>query len=317
MKSPREIQDERFAALLKRQLGPEVLAWLNNSELTDLMVNEDGRVWVCTHSRGMFLAGFSVPSTQVEALIGTVAAALGTVADAEHPIVEGELQLDRIRFEGLMPPIVSSPCLALRKPAQVLFTFKDYLRDGIIKPQWASLLSEAVSRKLSIVIAGVTGSGKTTMAGAVINEMVQRSDPTDRYVILEDTREIQCRAENVLYLRTSETVDMTRLVRASMRLFPTRIIVGETRDGAALALLKAWLTHLGGVTTVHATSCRGALIRLSSLVQEAGVPPQPELIAETINLIALIEQTREGRRVTELARLEGYSPDKGFIVSPV
>ena len=316
MKSPREIQDERFTALVKRQLGPEVLAWLNKSDLTDLMVNEDGRVWVCTHSRGIFLAGFSLPPTQIEALIGTVAAALGTVADSDHPIVEGELQLDRVRFEGVMPPIVSSPCLALRKPAQLLFTFKDYVQDGIIKPQWASLLSEAVSRKLSIVIAGVTGSGKTTMAGAVINEMVQRSDPTDRYVILEDTREIQCRAENVLYLRTSETVDMTRLVRASMRLFPTRIIVGETRDGAALALLKAWLTHLGGVTTVHA-SCRGALIRLSSLVQEAGVPPQPELIAETINLIALIEQTREGRRVTELARLEGYSPDKGFIVSPV
>jgi len=216
-----------------------------------------------------------------------------------------------------MPPVVQSPAVALRKPAQVLYTLADYVRDGILAPPWATLLSDAVAHKENIVIAGVTGSGKTTLAAALLNEMVARSGPADRYVVLEDTREIQCRAENVVFLRSNEAVDLTRLVRASMRLFPTRIVVGETRGAETLALLKAWLTHLGGVTTVHATSVRAALTRLSNLIQEAGVPAQPELIAETINLIALIEETREGRRVTELARLAGYSPGQGFTVCPV
>ena len=317
MKSPREIQDERYIALLMRQLGPQVLGWLDDPELTDFMVNADGRVWVRTHKRGTFDAGLTLPATQVEAIIGTVAAALGTVADADHPIIEGELHFNRIRFEGVMPPIVEAASMALRKPAQVLFTLADYVRDGIIAPSWATLVSDAVARKESVVLAGVTGSGKTTLAAALLNEMVERSDATDRYVVLEDTREIQCRAENVLFLRSNDQIDLTRLVRAAMRLFPTRIIVGETRGAETLALLKAWLTHLGGVTTVHATSVRAALTRLNSLIQEAGVPAQPELIAETVNLIGLIEDTKAGRRVTELARLDGYSSSEGFKLSPV
>jgi type IV secretion system protein TrbB len=179
------------------------------------------------------------------------------------------------------------------------------------------MLSEEVARKLNILIAGVTGSGKTTLAGALLNEMVERSDPSDRYVVLEDIREIQCKADNALFLLTNEAVDLTRLVRTAMRLYPTRIIVGETRGAECLALLKAWLTHSGGVTTVHATSARTALMRLMGLVQEAAAGPQPELIAETINLIAVIEGEGPNRRVTELARVEGYSPEKGFIVSPL
>ena len=84
------------------------------------------------------------------------------------------------------------------------------------------------------------------------------------------------------------------------------------------ALLKAWATgHPGGVTTVHSNSARGVLTRLSSLVQEAGVPPQPELIGETIHLLAFIARTSVGRRVTELLRVDGYDPREGFRLAPV
>ena len=87
--------------------------------------------------------------------------------------------------------------------------------------------------------------------------MVARSDPNERYVIIEDTLEIQCRAENLVQLHTGESADLTRLVRATMRLRPDRIIIGEVRGAEALALLKAWLTgHPGGVTTIHANSAQ-------------------------------------------------------------
>jgi type IV secretion system protein TrbB len=317
VKTLQEIQDERYLALLKRELGSELLRVLDDPATTDVMRNADGSIWIAAHGRGMYRADFTMADSQVEALIGTLAAALGAVADADHPIVEGELPIRRVRFEGLRPPIVKAPAFALRKPAQVLYSLGDYVQAGIIRPAWADFLSEAVARKLNIVIAGVTGSGKTTFAGALLNEMVERSDPSDRYLILEDLPEIQCKADNALFLLTSETVDLTRLVRTAMRLYPTRIIIGETRGAECLALLKAWLTHSGGVTTVHATSVKAALMRLGSLIQEAAIGPQPELIAETANLIAVIEAGRQSRRVTELARIEGYSPSNGFIVSPV
>ena len=318
MNSPQQIQERRRDELLRRQLGPQLLAAIADPAITDIIVNEDGRVWFEAHGKGLFAADFSMPESHRESLIGTVAAALGTVADADHPIVEGELPIERIRFEGLRPPVVRRHCFAMRKPAQVLFTLDDYIRDRIITERQAEVFRDATDRRQNIVIAGPTGSGKTTLGGALINEMVARSDRIERYVIIEDTLEIQCRAENLVQLHTSEAADLTRLVRATMRLRPDRIIIGEVRGAEALALLKAWLTgHPGGVTTIHANSAKAAVTRLSSLVQEAGVPPQPELIAETINLIAFIVSTPEERRVKELIRVEGYDAREGFRLARV
>jgi type IV secretion system protein TrbB len=320
LSTSREVQAERLDATLKGLLGPRLLEAIFDPLMTDIMLNEDGRVWYEAHGRGLTEAGFTIPANQTESLIGTVAAVFGTVANADHPIVEGELPIGRIRFEGLMPPIVRQACWTMRLPARVLYTIEDYLRDGIITERQAGAFRDAVDRKLNLVISGGTGSGKTTFAGAVINEMVFRSEPNERFVLLEDTPEIQCRAQNLLSLRTDDhaSIDMTRLVRTTMRLRPTRIIVGETRGGEALALLKAWSTgHPGGVTTVHSNSAREALTRLDHLVEEAGVPRRPELSAETIQLVAFIQRTPEGRRVTELIRVQGYSLQTGFIVSPV
>ena len=316
MNSAQQIQERRRDELLKRQLGPQLLAAIADPKITDIIINEDGRVWFEAHGKGLFAAGFSLPESHRESLIGTVAAALGTVADVDHPIVEGELPIERIRFEGLMPPVVRRPCFAMRKPAQVLYTLDDYVRDRIMTEGQAELFRESIDRRENILIGGGTGSGKTTLAGALINEMVARSDPNERYVIIEDTLEIQCRAQNAVQLHTADAADLGRLVRATMRLRPDRIIIGEVRGAEALALLKAWLTgHPGGVTTIHANSARTALTRLSSLVQEAGVPPQPELIVQTINVIAFIVRTAAGRRVTELVRVESYDPREGFTVT--
>jgi P-type conjugative transfer ATPase TrbB len=313
-----EVQERRRDELLRRQLGSRLLSAIADPKVTEIIVNEDGRVWLESYGKGLHSAELTLPATQVESLIGTVAASLGTVANADTPIVEGELPIARIRFEGLIPPVVRRPCFVMRKPAEVLYTLDDYVHDGIITEAQARVFRSVVDSRLNIVLAGGTGSGKTTLAGALINEMVERSDPNERYVIIEDTLEIQCRAQNLVQLHTADAADLTRLVRATMRLRPDRIIIGEVRGAEALALLKAWNTgHPGGVTTIHANSAKAALTRLSSLVQEAGVPPQPELIAETINLLAFIVRTPKGRRVNELVRVEGYDARTGFNLVPV
>jgi type IV secretion system protein VirB11 len=160
MISTQQIQERRRDELLRRQLGPRLLAAMADPAITDIIINEDGRTWFEAHSKGLFEAGFSISASQIESLIGTVAAALGTVTDADHPIVEGELPIERMRFEGLMPPVVRRPCFAMRKPAQVLYTLTDYVRDRIVTESQTGIFREAIVRRENILISGGTGSGK-------------------------------------------------------------------------------------------------------------------------------------------------------------
>ena len=169
------------------------------------------------------------------------------------------------------------------------------------------MIRNAIVDRLNIVISGGTGSGKTTLANAIIAEMVETA-PEHRLVILEDTAEIQCAAENAVLLHTTDAVDMARLLKSTMRLRPDRIIVGEVRDGAALTLLKAWNTgHPGGVATIHSnTRRRRRLRRLEQLVAEVSQQPMREVIGEAVDLIVSIERTPNGRRVRDILQVEGF-----------
>jgi P-type conjugative transfer ATPase TrbB len=312
--TPRDVQTARLSEKLRRELGPVVLKALSDPDVIEIILNPDGRIWVESHTAGMSQTDASMAPTQAENLIGTVAAALNAVANPQNPIIEGELPLTGSRFEGLLPPIAPSPCFVIRKRASVLYTLDHYVKDNIVTRAQAIALRDAIAKRRNIVIAGGTGSGKTTLVNALIHEMVSLGDQAERFVIIEDTLELQCAARNALQLHTTDAADMTRLVRATMRLRPDRIIIGEVRGKEALALLKAWNTgHPGGITTLHANSASAALLRLLSLVEEAGVPAQPQLIAEAVNLLAFMERTSiTGRRLTELVHVEGYSQNAGF-----
>jgi type IV secretion system protein VirB11 len=238
---------------------------------------------------------------------------LGTVVNAEHPILEGELPLDGSRIGGALPPVTANPTFAIRKRAIRLFTLADYVSSGALDPGHAEMLRVAISRRENILIAGSTGSGKTTFANALIREIAAEAGSSERVVIIEDTVELQCAAANRIELRTNECADMTKLLRTTMRLRPDRIIVGEVRGAEALTLLKAWNTgHPGGISTIHANNCLAALTRLEQLIEEAHVRPQPRLVAEAINVVVWIARTSKGRRVQEINRVRGWSVDGGY-----
>jgi len=319
MRAAHPEQQQRLYAKLCRELGASTLAALGDPDVTEVMCNLDGSLWVESHVQGMRDIGDRLAASQVESLIGTVAALLGTVVHSRAPIVEGELPTNGYRFEGILPPVSTAPTFVIRKRASRIYGLEDYVKAGIVTAMQQKVLLDGVRDRQNILIAGGTASGKTTLANALMREIVALGDPTERIVILEDTRELQCEARNAVQLHTGDVADLTRLVRVTMRLRPDRIIVGEVRGGEALALLKAWNTgHPGGITTVHANSAAAALLRLDSLIQESGVPPQPRLVAEAVDLVAFIVRTPEGRRLRELARVSPYDPARGdYVLEPV
>ena len=295
----------RLVRKLEEALGPQLCEALEDRRVVEIMLNPDGRIFVERLGEGICEAGTMLPGT-AEIIIGSVAHALQSEADDERPIVSGELPIGGHRFEGLLPPVVGAPTFTIRKRASQLIALDAYVTSGVMSAAQAAGLREAVTSRLNIVVSGGTGSGKTTLANAVIAEMV-RVTPDHRLVILEDTAEIRCAAENAVALHTSDTVDMARLLKSTMRLRPDRIIVGEVRDGAALTLLKAWNTgHPGGITTVHANTAASALRRLEQLTAEASRQPMREVIGEAVDLVVSIERTPTGRRVREILEVEGF-----------
>jgi type IV secretion system protein VirB11 len=297
---------------LSRYFGSTINAALADPQVVEIMLNPDGQLWIeFLGERGMVKAG-EVDIAQAMGIITTVAGILDTVVTPESPILECELPSDGSRFEALIPPVVVRPMFAIRKKALQVFTLADYVRQGIMTEAQRAAIEQAVAGEQNILVCGGTGTGKTTLANAIL-EAIARISPKHRLILIEDTRELQSKVDNGAPLRTSDNVDMTRLLRATMRLRPTRIIVGEVRDGSALALLKAWNTgHPGGVGTTHANNADAALVRIGQLIQEAGVPPAPELIAEAINIVVSIVRTPTGRRIEEVIRVKGYSPEHGF-----
>ncbi|UXN67923.1 P-type conjugative transfer ATPase TrbB (plasmid) [Devosia neptuniae] len=310
---------QRLIRKLSDALGPNIQSALNDPSVVEVMLNPNSRIFVERIGQGVSSCG-ELGAEAAETVIGIVAHALNSEANHDHPIVSGELPIAGYRFEGLLPPLVGAPTFTIRKPASMVMSLAEYMGNHSITAEDAEIIRNAVVSRLNIVIAGGTGSGKTTLANAIIAEIATTA-PDQRLVILEDTSEIQCAAHNVVTLHTSDSADMARLLKSTMRLRPDRIIVGEVRDGAALTLLKAWNTgHPGGVTTIHANSAISALTRLEQLVAEVSAMPMREVIGEAVDLIVAIARTPTGRRVTEILHVENYrsgsyqfeicSPDK-------
>lgn len=295
----------RLVRKLQEALGDQLCVALDDATVVEIMLNPDGKLFIERLGHGVAPAG-EMSSAAAEMVIGTVAHALQSEVDTEQPIISGELPIGGHRFEGLLPPIVAKPAFTIRRRASRLIPLEDYVRTGVMTEYQASTIRSAISARLNIVISGGTGSGKTTLANAVIHEIV-KSAPEDRLVILEDTAEIQCAAENAVLLHTSDTIDMARLLKSTMRLRPDRIVVGEVRDGAALTLLKAWNTgHPGGVATIHSNTAMSALRRLEQLTAEASQQPMHEVIGEAVDLVISIERTPRGRLVRDIIQVERF-----------
>ncbi|WP_434025572.1 P-type conjugative transfer ATPase TrbB [Pseudomonas aeruginosa] len=296
---------DRRIRMLRTAMGPVIAAALEDPDVVEIMLNPDRTLWVDRLSSGRAPLGAELSEEDGERIILLVAAHVGAEVHRGQPLLTAELPETGERFEGILPPAAPGPAFALRKRAVGVIPLERYVTDGMMTAAQAEFLRGAVRERQNILIAGGTSTGKTTLANALLAEIAATGD---RVLVLEDTIELQCAARDHVPLRTrAGVVSMRELVRATMRLRPDRVVVGEVRGGEALDLIKVWGTgHPGGIATIHAGSALGALLRLEQLVLEVVVNPPRALIAEAVNAVVFIAGRGRKRRIESIARVTGF-----------
>src|SRR5262252_9092471 len=181
----------RGARMLRSALGPAIGAWLDDVAVVEVMLNPDGRLWVDRLTEGLSDTGERLSAADGERIVRVVAHHVGTEVHPASPRVSAELPETGERFEGLIPPVVASPAFAIRKPAVAIFTLDDYVAVGIMSADEAGVLRRAVEKRRNVLVAGGTSTGKTTLVNALLAEVAKT---TDRVVLIEDTRELQCKS---------------------------------------------------------------------------------------------------------------------------
>lgn len=310
----------RYAQLVRSQLGPEILGYLDDPDVNEVYVNEDYNIRLDT-MHGRVNTHRRITYEKADAICKTISGVNGQIISEGKPELGVELKLLQIRAQLLYPPISKVPTFFLRKKPRRIFSLEEYLASGTITQSYFDYLCECIRKKKNVIIAGSTGSGKTTFLNGVLKKLSELC-PHDRLLILEDLPELQCSSDDVQYLMTSGNlstdVSMQKLVFCCMRLSPTRILVGEVRDKSAYDVLKAWNTgHPGGFCTLHADNCEDAFTRLELLVKEARTGSDSldirYLIGKTVDAIVSIQKTVENgrtfREVEKILEVERYDPE--------
>jgi type IV secretion system protein VirB11 len=259
-------------------------------------------------------------------IMGILSAANDLHFHDKEPTLECSIPFYHHRFTGVIPPVVKFPTFTIRKHSSKIITLDQYVESGVMPATCRATIRSWVKNHFNILIAGGTGSGKTTMVNAILDE-ISRETPQDRVAIIEDTPELQCNVDNSFSLCKSNERDLPSLLRTTLRMRPDRVVVGELRGKEAYTLLKAWMSgHPGGLATIHANGAKEAIYRFEQCISEnleSGTTPK-EQIAYAVNGILSIQKVtvrveKNGhvefivkRKVTALREIRGYDKNHGI-----
>jgi len=280
-----------------------LLPVFENKELTDIFIYGDGSVRAEHFLDGRIDFDVIIDESTRYNIIHYLSAMSDSSIDTwVNPTLEGILPEYNFRVTAVLPPWVQSPELTFRRPPVKIYSLEDYVESKRITKEQYDVVVESIERKDNILIGGGTGSGKTTFTNACIQKMSEFT-PHDRFLIIEDTPELQCCAQDLtqLYIRKDQAA---LAVRFALRWFPKRIIFGELRSGdVARELLECWNTgHPGNITTIHADSAQTMLSRFRGMLSEVITGTLPD-VSDTIQLcIHLNRQAGFGPVVDEVLR---------------
>lgn len=286
-----------------------IMEYMKDPSVFEVYANPDGHVWIDTLGKGRVKTDLKLDPSNVKNIIMNVAAITDQIIPmSTKPVIDADIPANHMfpkcRFEGNLPPVVPAPTMNIRKHPQKIFTLEDYLKQGTITESQYKTLLKAVHDKKNIIAAGGTKSGKTTFLNALLAEI---SKLDDRVILIEDTPELQCKAEDCVPMRATDTFSMEDALHQVLRMTPDRIVVGEVRGGEALALLDAWSTgHQGGCSTVHSNSAKDTLLRLENMTARVSKNPQQATIAQAVNIIVYLKYVATKRSVEEIISLDGW-----------
>lgn len=302
-------RQQKIINKLKKELGSKIIDALSDSNVTDINANPDGSVFVERLDTHEIKQITTLSHLARESIIKTVATSLDQVANKESSTIGGELPILGARFEGVLPPVAKpGPGFSIRKKALKILTLKDYINADIITVKMFAMLDMAIEKRENVLIAGGTGTGKTTFINAFVDHISKRF-PNDRLVICEDIDEIQSSAPNTFKMIANKNNPLNSCIETSLRLSPKRIIIGEIRAARqAEAAFQAWNTgHKGGIFSLHANSALDAVQRLEDLCVESNGNKCQRRIARTVDKILFIKKVNNQRKVQEFYELKDFS----------
>jgi pilus assembly protein CpaF len=294
-------------------LGP-IEPILKDSTVTDILINTHERVYIERNGQLEPAPVRFRDEAHVLRIVNKIVGAVGRRVDESSPMVDARL-MDGSRINVAIRPIaIDGPLVSIRKFAKRALNMDALVRGGALSATMAQVLGEAVRARLSIVISGGTGSGKTTF----LNALSRHISSKERLITIEDAAELQLQQPHVGRLETRPPnmegrgeIRQRELVKNALRMRPDRIIVGEVRGEEAFDMLQAMTTgHEGSMTTVHANGPRDAISRLEQMVGMAGFPMSEgsirSQIASAIRIIVQLQRFADGkRRVTSISEITG------------
>ncbi|MGL4866171.1 ATPase, T2SS/T4P/T4SS family [Cetobacterium sp.] len=285
----------------------DLLKYLEDDSVTDIMVNPDNKIFIIKMGEGKIFTGLYSTPEVTRNVINILASLEGVLINDKNPRISTSLPLTNSRFEGLIPPVVENPSFTIRKKILKVLKLDDYVRQGIFTDREKALIENYVKTKQNILIVGGTNTGKTTFANAVIDLM-----QNERLFFIEEVRELQSTNFDNTYVQVIEGIFSPKeAIRSAMRWTPERIIYGEIRGAEAFYLINAFNSgHSGGLTTIHANDCYGGLSKLETYILYEKPYPLSELIARTINVVMTMVVENNKRTLDSIAEVKGYENGK-------
>ncbi len=294
-------------------LGP-IEPFLKDPTVSDILINTHEHVYVERFGQLESVPVRFKDEAHVLRIANKIVSAVGRRVDESQPMVDARL-IDGSRVNVAIRPVaVDGPLVSIRKFVRHAYDMESLIAIGTLAPAMALILSEAVRARLSIVISGGTGSGKTTFLNALSRSISHK----ERLITIEDAAELQLQQPHVGRLETRPPniegdgeIRQRELVKNALRMRPDRIIVGEVRGEEAFDMLQAMSTgHEGSMTTIHANTPRDAVVRLEQMVGMAGFKMTESTIrsqiASAIKIIVQLQRFPDGkRRVTSISEITG------------